>query len=75
MFDLWWCSIQLYDCETGKTTLIREATATKNYALNGYDRAKCALDITESFVKNAKDWEDEDKINDKELSVPVPAAR
>ena len=75
MFDLWWCSIQLYDCETGKTTLIREATATKNYALNGYDRAKGALDITESFVNKAKDWEDEDKINDKELSVPVPAAR
>ena len=75
MFDLWWCSVKLYDCKTGKTTVIREATATKNYALNGYNRETGALDITESVVKNAKDWEDEDKIDDKELSVPVPAAR
>ena len=75
MFDLWWCTIKIHDCETGKTTVIREATATKNYALNGYNRETGALDITESFVKNAKDWEDEDKIDDKELSLPVPAAR
>ena len=74
-FDLWWSSIKLYDCETGKTTVVRKATATKNYALSGCDREAGALDITESSVKNAKDWEDEDKIDDKELSVPVPAAR
>ena len=74
-FDLWWSSVMLHDSATGETAAVREANATKDYDVAGYDPEAGALNVTETFVKEAQDWEDEDKIDSREIAVPIPAAR
>ena len=65
----------LHDSATGETAAVREANATKDYDVAGYDPEAGALNVTETFVKEAQDWEDEDKIDSREIAVPIPAAR
>ncbi len=73
-FDLWWSSVTLCDSMKDKLTVLRQATATADYAVTGCDRKSGALEIMESTVKDEKDWADEDKVDDKELRLPVPKA-
>ena len=73
-FDLWWSSIMLHDSATGETSAVREATATSDFDLTGCDPEAGTLNVTETFVKDAKDWEDEDEIDSREIAVPIPAA-
>lgn len=69
-----WCSVALYDTGEEMLTVIREATATRNYIVNGCDHNGEMLDVWEHSVKDEKDWADEDKIEYKGHKVPVPAA-
>ena len=73
-FDLWWCSVALYDTEKEELTLLREASATRNYAVADHDGGSGALEIVESSVGDAKDWADEDRIEERPLTLPLPAA-
>ncbi|MBQ3893414.1 MAG: hypothetical protein II737_08490 [Mailhella sp.] len=73
-FDLWWSSAALYDSMKNKLTVLRQATATADYAVTGCDRKSGMLEVMESSVKDVKDWADEDKVDDKELRFPVPKA-
>ena len=71
-FDLWWSSAALYDTMKNSLTVLRQATATADYAVTGCDMKGGELEIMESSVKDVKDWADEDKVDDKELRFPVP---
>ncbi|MCR5815182.1 MAG: hypothetical protein K6G15_11935 [Desulfovibrio sp.] len=73
-FDLWWTSAALYDSAVDELIILKEATATKDYTISGYDEANASFAIMESSVKDTKDWGDEEKITDTEISVPTPAA-
>ncbi|MBO4295968.1 MAG: hypothetical protein J5863_04355 [Desulfovibrio sp.] len=73
-FDLWWSSVVLYDSVEKERIVIKEATATRTYVVNGVDGGKGTLEVFESSVKDPGDWADESKVKDEELSVPIPAA-
>ena len=73
-FDLWWSSLALYDTGKEELTVLREASATRDYAIADYDGKSGALEIMESSVQDAKDWADEDKIEDKRFTLPLPGA-
>lgn len=73
-FDLWWSSAKVYDSATGETAAVREASATRNYSVSGYDPEAGALTIWESSVKDEKDWGDDERTEEGEITVPVPAA-
>ena len=72
-FDLWWSSIVLHDSATGETAVLREATATSDYDLAGCDPEAGVLNVTETFVKEPEDWED-DETDSREITVPIPPA-
>lgn len=66
-------SAVLYDATTASETVLKKASDTRNYiflSLSG-DR----VTIMENSVKSVKDWSKEKKIVERELSVPIPAAR
>ena len=72
--DTWWTSPSLYDSVEDHLTVIKEAEATKNYVIAASDFEEGTLVIIEYSVKDEKDWADEDKVEEKELTVPIPAA-
>ncbi len=73
-FDLWWSSVVLYDSVENERIVIKKATATTDYTLNDCDTKNGTLDVLESSVKAVKDWEDDAKVKDTELKIPVPPA-
>ena len=72
--DTWWYSAALYDSVEDDLIIIKEATETKNYMITGCDHEEGTLDVNEASVKDKKDWGDDNKINYKESTVPIPAA-
>ncbi|MDR1978391.1 MAG: hypothetical protein LBQ42_06625 [Synergistaceae bacterium] len=70
-----WTSVVAFDTLDGRnvTIPVMKATETQNYLLTGVNPDKRELQITESSVKDKKDWVDMEKVKDKELSVPYPA--
>lgn len=72
--DDWWGSPSLYDTVFEELTVLKEPTETKDYIITGCDHDKGTLDVTEATVKDKKDWNDPDKIEYKELTIPIPAA-
>ncbi|MBR3664309.1 MAG: hypothetical protein IKN64_06605 [Desulfovibrio sp.] len=73
-FDLWWSSVVLYDTVENEKIVLKEATANKNYSISDYDEASDELELWESSVKDVKDWEDENKVKDIKIKLPIPAA-
>ena len=73
-FDLWWSSVMLFDSVENEQIVIRKATATTDYTLNGCDTENGTLDVMESTVKVVTDWKDDSKVKDTELKIPVPSA-
>ncbi len=69
-----WTSIVVYDTAVAQIVPVIEATETQNYLLTGADLDKGELKVTETSVKQKADWADLDKQEDKEISVPLPAA-
>jgi hypothetical protein len=72
--DQLWDSIAMYDSVFDELSILKEATETKDYFITGCDYDKGTVDVSESSVKNKKDWNNQDKIEYKELTVPIPAA-
>ncbi len=73
-FDCFWSSAAVYDSAVDLLTVLKQADALNNYILNGYFEDSDTFEVWRSTVKDEKDWADDDKIDEKELSVPVPAA-
>ncbi len=71
-FDLWWSSVALYDTMKNSLTVLKQASATADYAVTGCDMKAGALEIMESTVKEVKDWADDDKVGDREIRLNVP---
>ncbi len=69
-----WLSVMVYDTVIKKLIPVREATETQDYLLTGVDHDTGKLEILERSVKDTKDWNAPDRIEEKELSIPIPAA-
>ncbi len=72
--DIGWYSAVLYDSVENAPVVIKEASATKNYLLAGFEHETGTLELHEVFVKDEKDWADGEKIDSREITAPIPAA-
>ena len=66
-------SVVMYDAAASELTVLKEATDTKNYWFTSVADDGVLL-VTEESVKSEKDWGDEDKTEEREIKVEVPAA-
>ncbi|MBL3592324.1 MAG: hypothetical protein JMJ93_02300 [Synergistaceae bacterium] len=69
-----WISVVIYDAAMGEEIVIKEATETEDYLLCGVNVDEETLEILGRSVKTEEDWKDEEKIEDVEIVVPIPAA-
>ncbi len=69
-----WLSVMIYDTAIKELISVMEATETKDYMLTAVDEEESKLKILERSVKDKKDWGDGNKIQDTEISAPIPAA-
>ncbi|MDR0882923.1 MAG: hypothetical protein LBP55_10390 [Candidatus Adiutrix sp.] len=67
-------SAVLYDSAINEATVLKESTDTQNYRFNGISKDGESIVISEYYVKNPKDWADEEKVKDRKITVPMPAA-
>jgi hypothetical protein len=67
-------SAVLYDSTVDETVVLKESTDTKNYRFSEISDDGEKIVITEESVKSPKDWGDEEKVKEREIKVPVPAA-
>ena len=75
----WRVSVVMYDLAiaAGKTTVLKEATDTQNFWLEGVVEGGGVLGVLavrEESVKSEKDWGDEEKTENREIRVEIPAA-
>ncbi|MDR3076350.1 MAG: hypothetical protein LBU26_03525 [Synergistaceae bacterium] len=63
-------SAALYDMKSEKTTILKQATETSDYRIEG-TWGGTAL-ITEYYVKSSKDWSDDENIQERRVTVPIP---
>ena len=68
------CSVALYDTIEEELTVLRQATATRDFACLGFDSASGKLYGVERSVKAEKDWSSESKITKQKIEIPIPAA-
>ena len=70
-----WLSVMVYDCFMEELFPVQEATETQDYMLIGIDvDQQGVLYILERSVEGVEGWNDENAIEDREFSVPIPAA-
>lgn len=69
-----WLSVALYDSLMEELFPVAEATETVDYMLIGINFESETLEILERSVEDVQDWNEEEKIQDTEISVPFPAA-
>jgi hypothetical protein len=69
-----WVSVVVYDTAIEEEVPVMEATATKDYQLDGIDYEEGTMTIIERSVKDVKDWNDEQKVRDNVITAPFPAA-
>ncbi len=67
-------SAALYDTAENKLAVLRQATATRDFACCGFDREKGTPLVAERSVKAAKDWSSLRKTAMKIVKIPIPAA-
>jgi hypothetical protein len=67
-------SVVMYDAAASETTVLKEATDTKNFWFDEVTNDGGALRIRESSVESEKDWGDEEKISERAIEVEIPAA-
>ena len=70
--DQLWDSVAMYDTVFEELSILKEATETKDYFITGYDAGN--IDVSESSVKDQKDWNNPDKIEYKDITIETPAA-
>lgn len=69
-----WLSVALYDAAVEELYVLEEATETQDFILTGIDHEKGVLEVLERSVKDKKDWDDAEKVEEKETTIPIPAA-
>ena len=69
-----WLSVMVYDTLMEEVFPVAEATETTDYMLLGIDFESGNLEIGERSVEDVEDWNHEEKILDRNISVPMPAA-
>ena len=67
-------SVVLYDSALDESFVLKEATDTKNFVVYDVSADDDEIVITEISVKSQKDWKNEDRIKERELRIPAPAA-
>ena len=67
-------SVMMYDTARRETIVLKEATDTQNFWFPELIEDGSAVAVTEDSVKSAKDWDDEDKIERREIRVEIPPA-
>ena len=67
-------SVVMYDTAASETVVLKESTDTKNYWLNKVIEDGGALSVREESVKSQNDWGDEEKTEEREIRVEIPAA-
>lgn len=74
--EAWWCSVAMYDTveETASVFEKAAATETRNFVVTGIDEESGTMEIWEHFVKDAKDWADESKVENRDFRIEIPAA-
>jgi len=69
-----WLSVVVYDTLMEELFPVAEATETKDYMYITMDVEEDEILILERSVERVEDWDDENAIEDREFSVPIPAA-
>jgi hypothetical protein len=67
-------SAVVYDSAVDLTTVLKEATDDANYLVDRIDEENGKIILREQTVKDPKDWGDEEKMEEREISVDFPAA-
>ena len=67
-------SVILYDSAVEETIPLKEASVTKNFSFVSVSEDGEKITVLETSVRSPNDWADEEKIDEREISVPVPAA-
>lgn len=67
-------SVAMYDTAESESTVLKEATDTKNYWFQTITEDGASLVVNEDSVKSEKDWGDEEKIETLEMKVEIPVA-
>ena len=65
-------SAVLYDSAVGEETVLKEATDTQSFLFRAIGDED--IEIAEEYVESPEDWGDDEKIKEREIKVPVPAA-
>ena len=69
-----WLSVVFYDVLMEELLPLAEATETQDYMLIGVETEDETLRILERFVDDPENWDHEECIQDREMTVPIPAA-
>ena len=69
-----WMSIAMYDATAGEEVVLKAATQTEEFMMDGFDDETGELVIIKFSVRNEKDWADEEKQEVEEMRVSLPAA-
>jgi hypothetical protein len=67
-------SLVMYDTAAKEETVLKEATDKLNYSFLLLSGDGSALSVTQESVKSEKDWEDDDKVNSRDIEVEISAA-
>jgi hypothetical protein len=67
-------SVVMYDMATRDVTVLKEATDTQNFWFVALSEDGNAVMVKEDFVKSEADWDDEEKIETREIRVEIPGA-
>lgn len=67
-------SAVLYDSAIEETIPLKESTDTKNFSFDSVSEDGEHIALTETSVQSSKDWGEEEKIKEREIKVPMPAA-
>ena len=65
-------SAVLYDSALEEETVLKEATDTQSFLFRAIGDED--IEIAEEYVESPNDWGDDEKIKEREIKVPVPAA-
>ena len=67
-------SAVLYDSAIEEAIPLKESTDTKNFSFDSVSEDGEHIALTETSVQSSKDWGEEEKIKEREIKVPMPAA-
>jgi hypothetical protein len=67
-------SVVMYDTAASETVVLKESTDTQNFWFDRVIEDGGALSVREEFVKSQDDWGDEEKTEEREIRVEIPAA-